>query len=125
MKKIYSLLIVAFLTFPSLAFAFDWSITIGSSSAGHGLDTYLPSGNIYYIVQNIMYWLLGIGAMIAIIGFVISGIMYMTAAGDESRAESAKKAMTYSIIGVIVAGGALVIINAILSALSGGSNTTF
>jgi len=120
MKKIYSLLIIAILTVPSLAFAFDWSVSFGTSSGGYGMDTYLPQGTIMGIVSNLTYWILGIASMIAIIGFVISGIMYLTAAGNEKQAESAKNAMKYSIIGVVVGGGALVIINAILTALTGG-----
>ena len=68
-----------------------------------GDQSLLPDASVYNIVSGTMDWLLAIFGFIAIIGFVISGIMYLTAAGDDKRMGTAKNAMTYSIIGVIVA----------------------
>lgn len=62
----------------------------------------LPRGSVYDIISSLLSWLLAILGFIAILGFVISGLMYLTAAGDESQAERAKNAMKYSIIGIIV-----------------------
>jgi hypothetical protein len=67
-----------------------------------------------------MNWLLGLVGVIGVIGFAIAGILYLTAAGDETRMGTAKKAMTYSIIGVIIALAGLVIINATFHMLSAG-----
>ncbi|HLC95302.1 MAG TPA: hypothetical protein VJH89_02330 [Patescibacteria group bacterium] len=78
-----------------------------------------PSNGIYGIVEILMLWILGIFGFIGIIGFVISGILYLTAAGDETRMERAKNAMIYSIIGVIVGLMGLVIIFAVNNWLSG------
>lgn len=55
------------------------------------------------VIVGFMEWLLRIVGAIGIIGFVISGILYFTAAGDSNQIEKAKNAMTYSIIGVVVA----------------------
>ncbi|EKE11378.1 MAG: hypothetical protein ACD_15C00097G0002 [uncultured bacterium] len=82
-------------------------------------DTGLPSGSIKDIVTNIMNWLLMIVGIVGVIGFAISGILYLTAAGDETRAGQAKSAMLYSIIGVIVAIIGVVVIRAAQSMLSG------
>ena len=84
----------------------DWDLSTLSTTG-------LPNGTIYGIVMNILSWILGIFGFIGIIGFVISGIIYLTAAGDDTRAETAKKAMQYSIIGVIVGLAGLVAISAI------------
>ncbi|HRY82437.1 MAG TPA: hypothetical protein P5232_01885 [Candidatus Moranbacteria bacterium] len=62
----------------------------------------LPDSSVFGIVSNLVVWLLGTLEVICFIAFIISGLMYLTAAGDEARAGNAKKAMTYSIIGVIV-----------------------
>ncbi|MDD5652164.1 MAG: hypothetical protein PHX98_02070, partial [Candidatus Moranbacteria bacterium] len=56
---------------------------------------------------------------IAIIGFVIAGIMYMTSAGDDDRIKTAKNAMKWSIVGVIVALMGFVILQAVDALLSG------
>lgn len=68
-----------------------------------GGSTNLPGGSIMNIVINIMNWLLAIIGIAGVIGFAIAGILYLTAAGDDTRIGQAKNAMTYSIIGVIVA----------------------
>jgi len=95
-----------------------------SAALNDGLDaTGLASGSIYDIVENIMTWILGIVGFVAIIGFCIAGIMYLTAAGDEDRQKSAKSAMVYSIIGVIVALGGYVIWQAAQTMLGGGTGT--
>ena len=73
----------------------------------------LPTGSIYQIISSTLSWLLAILGFIAVIGFVISGILYLTAAGNEAQVEKAKNAMTYSIIGVIVALMGYVIIQAV------------
>ncbi len=86
-------------------------------------STQLPTGSIYNIIQNIMKWLLGILGFVAVIGFVISGIMFLVSAGDEDRQKSAKKAMYYSITGVIVGLVGYVVLVAVEKMLSGTSTT--
>ncbi len=80
-----------------------------------------PGGGIMQILGNLLAWLLGIVGIIAIISFVISGIQYFAAAGEESKMETAKRTMTYSIIGVIVVLASFVIIQAINFALQGNA----
>jgi purine-cytosine permease-like protein len=69
-----------------------------------------------------MNWLLAILGIFGIIGFVISGILYLTAAGNDDQISTAKNAMKYSIIGVIVALLGFVIIQAVNTLLSGNSS---
>ena len=78
-----------------------------------GSTSELPSGSIYGIVSGTMDWLLAIVGFLAIIGFVISGILYLTAAGDDKQIGTAKTAMKYSIVGVIVALVGYVVIQAV------------
>ena len=84
----------------------------------------LPDASIYDILGSAMNYLLAILGFLAIIGFVISGILYLTAAGDEKRMGTAKNAMFYSIMGVIVALVGYVIVSAVDSWLRAGSNTS-
>ncbi len=80
----------------------------------------LPSATIPVIVEGLVRWLLYIFGFLAIISFLISGIMYLTAAGDEKTQEKAKNQMKWSIIGVIVGLAGLVVIAAIDNLLRGG-----
>lgn len=86
--------------------------------------TQLPEGSVSGIIKNAMNWLLMIVGFIGVIGFAIAGILYLTAAGEESRIDTAKSAMVYSIVGVVVAILGLVVIRAAESLL-GGSSTSF
>ncbi|OGI25112.1 MAG: hypothetical protein A3J76_02710 [Candidatus Moranbacteria bacterium RBG_13_45_13] len=85
--------------------------------------TGLQSSSIFDIIRGIMMWLLGILGFVAVIGFVISGIMYLVAAGDEDQQKKAKKAMYYSITGVIVGLVGLIVIFAVQRML--GTQTQF
>jgi len=90
----------------------------GGWSLGNISGFGLPSGSVWGIITNILVWLLGAFGIIGILGFLISGIIYLTAAGDEDRMGYAKRAMQYSIIGVIVGLIGFVIIQAIDYALN-------
>lgn len=132
MKKIKTIIMMACLgamvMLPKIALAveIDWGVNLqfGSGGAGGvgggGLNNNaygLPEGSVFGIVQNILYWMLGILSAVALIGFIIAGIMYLTAAGDETQAGKAKKAMMYAIIGVIVGLSGFVVFQAAQSML--------
>jgi hypothetical protein len=115
MKKIKTLLAVIFLTFPLAVFAQAWDVASVNETLG------LPDGSIINIVTKILDWLLALLGIFGIVGFVISGILYLVSTGDEDMIKRAKSAMTYSIIGVIVGLMGFVILQAIDTALMGSS----
>jgi len=79
----------------------------------------LPNNTIKGVLTNLLTWLLGIIGVLALMGFVISGIQYLLAYSNEELAETAKKNMTYSILGITVALAGFIIIQAINLALQG------
>ena len=83
--------------------------------------TGLPGGSIMGIVTNGMNWLLILVGVLGVIGFVIAGIIYLTAAGDEDQIGRGKRTMINSIIGIIVALLGLIIIRAVQGMLGGTS----
>lgn len=85
--------------------------------------TGLPAGSVTGIITNGMNWLLMIVGVLGVIGFVIAGIWYLTAAGDEGRIERGKETMIASITGVIVALLGLIIIKAVQGMLGGTSKS--
>jgi hypothetical protein len=84
-----------------------------------GGATGLPESSIMEIIVNIMKWLLTAIGIAGVIGFAIAGILYLTAAGDETRIKTAKSAMVASIIGVIVALVGVVALTAASTMLGG------
>jgi len=117
-NALYAAASVALVAAPAIANA-QWNT--GRSNAQ---SAQTPSGSIYDIIRTTMNWLLAILGFLGIIGFVIAGILYLTAAGNEDQIDKAKNAMMYSIIGVIVALLGYVVIQAVNTWL-GGSSTTF
>lgn len=93
--------------------ATGWNI---ANLSGYGL----PNASITSIIVNILDWLLMMFGILGIIGFLISGIMYILASGDENLIDRAKTGMKYSIIGVLVGLAGLVAIGAINAILDPG-----
>lgn len=112
LKNIMQVVTVAVLSFPVSTLA----------QYAQPAGTNLPSNSIFNIIQGIMNWLLALVGILGVIGFAIAGILYLTAAGDEDRINTAKKAMMYSIIGVIVALVGLVALKAAESMLGAQSS---
>ena len=95
----------ALLLAPTMAGA-QWDPTGGryGAAAGGPVGTFgLPATTFTGVISTAILWLLAILGFLAIIAFVIAGILYLTAAGDEGQIEKAKSTMTYAIIGLIVA----------------------
>ena len=117
-KRALASLAVIGLIAPTVAFG-QWSEGVNNAQSGG-----TPTGTIFGIIKTTMNWLLGILGFLGIIGFVIAGILYLTAAGDDDRMKKGKNTMVWSITGVIVALLGFVIIQAATSWL-GGQSTTF
>lgn len=92
---------------PSIAMA-QWDLGLERAE-----DSGLPGGTIIDIIGTTVGWLLSVFGILALIGFFISGILYITAAGDERRMEQGKNAMVYCIMGVIAALIGYVVIKAV------------
>lgn len=61
------------------------------------------------ILGNVLNFLLSVIAIVGIIGMVVAGAMYLNASGDEKRMRFAKNGFFFSLVGVVIALGALVI----------------
>ena len=84
-------------------------------------DLKLPDATVGSIVANVADWLVAMFAFFGIIGFLISGIMYLVSAGNDDMISKAKKYMTYSLVGVVVGLAGYVIILAINAFLNAES----
>jgi glucose uptake protein GlcU len=79
--------------------------------------TGLPDSSIGAVLANVTRFVTAIIAVLAILMIVVSGVMYITSSGDQGRVDSAKKMLTYAIIGLIVSLLAYVIVIAVGQAL--------
>lgn len=81
------------------------------SSAQAGSITDAP--RITSVLTNTLQFLLSVVGVIAIIGLVIAGMLYVFALGDEKRMALAKKTTLASILGLVIALGGLVLIGTV------------
>lgn len=67
-------------------------------------------------VVNVISWIVG---LLAVIMIIISGAKFMTAGGDSGKIASARSALMYAIIGLIIAALAQVIVQFVLAKATG------
>lgn len=65
------------------------------------------------VLLNILDFVLSIVGIVAILSLALSGVLYLTAGSDTSRAEQAKRYAGASVIGLLIALGALIIVRQI------------
>lgn len=71
------------------------------------------------IINDVINWLLGVSAGLAVLFIIIGGIYYVTAAGDDSQIETGKKMITYAIFGLLVVGISYAIVKAVSGVIGG------
>jgi Na+-driven multidrug efflux pump len=99
-------LIGLFFIFPAVQAA---NVVVPSPSEVGGLS----ERSVKDILTNLLKWILQIVGIIAVMGFVISGIMYLVSTGNEEVITKAKKYMTYCLIGIVVVLASFVVIQTI------------
>ncbi|MFZ1360797.1 MAG: TrbC/VirB2 family protein [Candidatus Saccharimonadales bacterium] len=85
----------------------------GSSSSLCGAAAKDDAPSLIKNVINILLYLIGI---IAVIAIIIGGIRYVTSNGDSSAIKSAKDTIMYAVIGLVVAIFAFAIVNFVVTA---------
>jgi len=68
-------------------------------------------------VLNATNWILGFVGMIAVLMIIWGGVVYLTSAGDEDKARTGKKTLSYAIIGLAIAGIAYALVNVIVTVI--------
>lgn len=77
---------------------------------GWGGAAGLAGPTLSQIAVNVLNFLLGTMGILALIMMVIGAIMYLTSAGDEDRIDKGKEIFKYSVIGVLLAMSAMVLV---------------
>lgn len=124
MKKMFMYVMAAMLVLAPIAVSAQYTAGYDTNPDNASIgSTGLSEITVRGMITLIMNWLLYLLAALAVLGFVIAGILYITAAGDEAKTEKAKGLITYSIIGLVVALLGLVIVRTV-SNLVGVSGTS-
>lgn len=74
------------------------------------------------LVQTGISWLLYVATALAILMLMWGGIQWIMSSGDPEKVASAKKKLTFAIIGLVVSVGAFFLVRVIVTILGGDSN---
>ena len=89
---------LAVMALPTVALAQATTFSVENIGGQVGLGT----ADLKTTVINIIQWVLGILALVAVIMIIIAGFQWMTAAGNEEKVEKAKKVISAAVIGLII-----------------------
>ena len=89
-------------------FGKDWNSVISGCVTEGGIArlTCLPA-----VFQNILFFALMAAGIVAVIFIIYAGFRYVTSEGDQKRIDSARKTLTWAIIGLIIILMAFFIVN--------------
>jgi len=93
---------------------FSPTFALAATLTPNNTDTSLKS----FIGRIIDTWVLSLAGGLAVLFIIIGGLQYMTAAGSEERVKTAKRTLTYAIIGLVLVIFAYAIIKFISLTLS-------
>jgi hypothetical protein len=88
------------------------------TSSSNGSTVNLSNKPLSEILEDLIKWLLKIVILIAILMIIVSGAMYMISAGDQQKVDTAKKALTYAILGLLVVVLAYAIVDTLVGILT-------
>lgn len=91
---------------------------LGGASGTNADDIVNKAYTLKDIAINVLNFLLSVTGIVAIIGLIVGAIFYLTSYGDEERMEKGKKILAASIIGIIVAFSALVIVRQVANLIA-------
>jgi uncharacterized membrane protein YidH (DUF202 family) len=100
------------LTVPTLAFAQGFDTVLSPFEGVQG------GSDVVGAIRNIVNALLVLIAIIAVIFVIIGGVRYITSSGDEDASAAAKNTILYALVGLVIIGLSIVLVNFILAAVS-------
>ncbi len=79
----------------------------------------LPSGDDpVTIILEVIVSILEIIAVVAVVVIIIAGIFYIFSLGDEDASRRARNTIVYTVVGLIIIGLSIVIVNFVLNAIN-------
>ncbi|KKR02557.1 MAG: hypothetical protein UT29_C0001G0037 [Candidatus Yanofskybacteria bacterium GW2011_GWA1_39_13] len=94
---------------------FGVSIALASDTGYQGVDLTIQS--VFGIITGLACWFTRFALILIVVYIIIYGIKFMTAQGNATKYEEAKKSFTWGLVGVLVILGTYTIIATIANGL--------
>lgn len=102
------------------------AFSLGASGDGSGKisNPLKGDGNIFAFINSVIDAAIKLGAILAVLAIIYAGFLFVTAQGDETKIETAKKVLLYTAIGIAILLGARVISSVITTTVTNVGNAT-
>jgi hypothetical protein len=94
-----------------------FAVTGGYGGSG-GIDNPIAASNFFEFVASILSTIAKLAAVVTIVAIIYSGFLFVAAQGNEEKLQTAKKAITYTLIGAAIGLGAAVIAQVISNTIN-------
>lgn len=84
-----------------------------SCQVGSGSDVVLTLSCIFPLIANFIYWLVGLAGTVALAMIIFAGFKFLTSGGEAKSVDSAKKTLTFAIVGLLLIFFSFLILNLI------------
>lgn len=110
MKKILSAISSLVATY-----VFQVSYALAQFGTTGGPASLAQGSNLVGTIQRILNYFLALAGILAVAVLIYGGVQYIISRGDEGAAEKAKNTIVYAIIGLVVIGLSVVIVNFVIN----------
>jgi len=91
-------------------FALTTGVALAANAWGPPDQPTNVPNNLASAILNVTNWILGFIGLIAVLIIIWGGVLYLTAAGNEDQTATAKKTISWGIMGLVIAGLAYAIV---------------
>ncbi len=99
-----------------------WMLSIPALAAEDSLGVDLTIQSVFGIITGLACWFTRFALILMVVMIVFYGIKFMTAQGNQTKFDEAKKSFTWALVGVLVILGTYTIIATVANAV--GANYT-
>lgn len=93
----------------------DGSTTVNNDSVMKKESGAYELSDFTVLMVNVAQWILGISGSLALLAFVVGGVLFLISAGSREKVEQAKKILSGAVIGLAIVFFSYIVINFILS----------
>ena len=62
----------------------------------------IKTSDVYELAENVLLWVLSVAGALALFMLVAGGVFYVTSSGNEQRVETARKIITWTVLGLML-----------------------
>ena len=128
LKKIVAgaltIMVLSIFALPAVTLAQLNNDDLGLTGPGSAANIGLGDRPLKESINSIIQILLGFLGILAVIIILWGGFMWMTAAGDESKVDKAKKLIISGIVGIVIILAAYIIANFVIGTIGAELNAT-